>query len=67
MFVCGAVDVSVTICCCGSWVRTDCTFRPIYVFGRTIRFCGGGGGVYGCLVNMPPERPLVGFRIFDAR
>ena len=27
----------------------------------------GGGGVYGCLDNMPPERPLVGFIIFDAR
>ena len=32
---------------------------------------GGGGSmvVYGCwlLDNMPPERPLVEFRIFDAR
>ena len=48
MFVCGAVHVCVTISWSGSWVRTDCTFRPIYLLSgadHSFLWRGGGGGL----------------------
>ena len=57
MFVCGAVHVCVTICWSGSWVSTDCTFRPIYMLsGADHSFLWrGGGGSMVVLDNMPPK------------
>ena len=37
------------------------------LLGFTTRFCGGGGGSMVVLDNMHQERPIVGFRTFDAR
>ena len=53
-FVCAAVHVCVTICWSGSWVSTDCTFRPIYMLsGADHSFLWRGGGLWLFWITCP--------------